>query len=94
MGGRIGGGCKRETYGHGVVLTELELDAATVGSVKRLLKAMEVAGWKDGASVTKLAVAICSMTEVSVGDVQLLEQSIASLDMPRHLRSDLDLLLT
>jgi hypothetical protein len=45
---------------------------------------MGEAGWKDGASVTKLAMAICAIKVLSQEEKQLLEQSLSSIDMPRH----------
>lgn len=54
--------------------------------MKQLLTAMGEAGWKDGASVTKLAMAICAIKVMSQEEKQLLEQSLAGIDMPRHTR--------
>ena len=51
-----------------------------------MLAAMGEAGWKDGASVTKLAMAICAIKVMSQEEKQLLEKSLARIDMPRHTR--------
>ena len=51
-----------------------------------MLTAMGEAGWKDGASVTKLAMAICAIKVMSQEEKQLLENSLAGIDMPRHTR--------
>jgi hypothetical protein len=57
-------------------------------AVQQLLEAMAQAGWKEGASATKLAVAVCKLPSESLSAdvIEQLSRALAALEMPRHLR--------
>jgi len=68
----------------------------SVEPIKRVLRAMEEAEWKDGASVTKLTQAICQLksAQFKPNDRSELEGSMAGLNMPRHLSPAIAHLMT
>jgi len=68
----------------------------SVGAIRRLLAAMAEAQWKDGASVTKLTMAICQLRsqDFKRDDKSQLQESMAALNMPRHLSPAIAHLMT